>query len=221
MLPSTRHRGNRVPGDNFRAVLDGNVRQPLTLCVKILMTATLRALLTAWRRAMDVEPIAIGRGSAVIGVMRIAFVSCALIGCAYKPGSFAAQNEFSGQRATIACLDVSIERRADLPIGPVIGYQFANRCDHPTTVDLGSIAVIGRSAAGDDLALRPYDPRTELHPVTLDARNVGAESLAYPADRALSQVCVDVATFAHQGGSQWLCFGGAASAQGTIVGAVP
>src|ERR1051325_10419313 len=77
----------------------------------------------------------------VIDVMRIALLSCALIGCAYKPGSFASgQNRFPGQHATVACLDLAVERRPDLPIGPVLGYQFANRCDHPTTVDLGSVA---------------------------------------------------------------------------------
>jgi hypothetical protein len=155
----------------------------------------------------------------VIGVMRIALLSCALIGCAYKPGSFASgQSGFPGQHATVACLDVAVERRTDFPIGPVLGYQFANRCDHPTTVDLGSVAVVGRDAAGAEVALRAYDPRAELHPVTLEARNVGAESLAYPANHAIAQVCVDVASFAHVRPEQWLCFGGTAS---TLVGRLP
>src|SRR5262245_15924812 len=112
--------------------------------------------------------IANGRGFACHCVMRIALLSCALIGCAYKPGSFVwGTNEFPGQRATVGCLDVSVERRTDFPIGPVLGYQFANRCDHPTTVDLGSIAVIGRDTGGAEVALRAYDPRSELRPVTL------------------------------------------------------
>src|SRR5690242_722449 len=102
--------------------------------------------------------------------MRIALLACALVGCAYTPGSFAlAENTFPGQRATVGCLDVAVDRRADLPIGPVIGYQFANRCDHPVTIDLGSVAVVGRGAEGD-VALWPYDPRAELRPVALDAR---------------------------------------------------
>lgn len=151
--------------------------------------------------------------------MRIALLSCALIGCAYKPGSFTlGVNEFPGQRATVGCLDVAVERRTDFPIGPVLGYQFANRCDHPTTVDLASIAVIGRDAGGAEVALRAYDPRSELHPVTLDARNVGAESLAYPATRGMTQVCVDVATLASSRLSQWLCFG---SAPATVIGRLP
>ena len=151
--------------------------------------------------------------------MRIALISCALIGCAYKPGSFASgQNDFPGQRASVGCLDVAIERRTDFPIGPVLGYQFANRCDHPTTVDLGSIAVVGRDAAGAESALRAYDPRAELHPVTLDARNLGSESLAYPASRAIAQVCVDVASLAHVRPAQWFCFGSTAS---TVVGRLP
>jgi hypothetical protein len=144
----------------------------------------------------------------VIAVMRIALLSCALIGCAYKPGSFASgQNRFPGQRATVGCLDVAVERRTDFPIGPVLGYQFANRCDHPTTVDLGSLAVVGRDAAGAEIALRAYDPHAELHPVTLEARNIGAESLAYPAGRAIAQICVDVATLAHERPAHWFCFG--------------
>src|SRR5262249_31046153 len=123
-------------------------------------------------------------------------LACALAGCAYKPGSFAYPQAFPGQHATSGCLDIAVERRTDLPIGPVLGYQFANRCDHPATVDLGAVSVVGRDAAGSELALRPYDPRGELHPVVLDARNMGAESLVYPADRAVSQLCVDVATLA-------------------------
>ena len=151
--------------------------------------------------------------------MRIALLSCALIGCAYKPGSFASgEKGFPGQRITVGCFDVAVERRTDLPIGPVLGYQFANLCDHPTTVDLGSVAVVGRDAAGAEIALHAYDPRAELHPVTIDARNIGTESLAYPANRAIAQVCVDVASFARVGPGQWLCFGGDASA---MVGGLP
>jgi hypothetical protein len=154
--------------------------------------------------------------------MRIALISCALIGCAYKPGSFTwGVNEFPGQRATVGCLDVSVERRSDFPIGPVLAYQFANRCDRPTTVDLAAIAVVGRDAAGAEVALRAYDPRAELHPVTLDARNVGVESLAYPVNRAMAQVCVDVATLAPAQPPRWLCFGSAPPAvAGTVAGTV-
>ena len=45
--------------------------------------------------------------------MRIALLACALIGCAYKPGSFASgQKAFPGQRITMGCLDVAVESEA-------------------------------------------------------------------------------------------------------------
>lgn len=151
--------------------------------------------------------------------MKHSIVLAALAGCAYQPGSFASsQRAFPGQRATVGCLDVAVERRTDLAIGPVLGYQFANRCDHPVTIDLAAVVVVGRNAQGADVGLRPYDPRAELHPVALDGRSVGAELLAYPADRAIPQVCVDIATLAHQGTPQWRCL---ATTAGTVVGSVP
>jgi hypothetical protein len=162
-----------------------------------------------------------------LGSARRALLWCVLIGCGYKPGSFAYPDTvFAGQRATVGCLDVAVERRADLRIeagtGAVLRFQFANRCDHPQAIDLGAVAVIGRSAAGADERLAPYDPRAELHPVALDGRSVGAEALAYPADHAMSQVCVDVATLVHQEPSRWLCFAGTARAVvGRVAGGMP
>lgn len=136
--------------------------------------------------------------------------SCVLVGCAYEPGSFSyPPQKFTGQRATVGCLDLSVERRADLAIGPVLAYQFANRCDHPTLVDLGAASVVGRNAQGIDVSLRPYDPRGELHRAALDGRNVGAEALAYPSDRSMPQVCVDAAALVHESRPLWLCFGAA------------
>jgi hypothetical protein len=165
--------------------------------------------------------------------MRIALLLCALVGCTYKPGSFASSGSaFRGQRVSAGCLDIAVERRGDLAIGPVLDYQFANRCDHLTTVDLGAVTVIGRSAEGAEVRLRPYDPRSEIHPVALDARKVGGESLAYWAGRAMPQVCVDVASLARDGVPQWLCFGtappttgpaagGAATTDGSVAGRAP
>jgi hypothetical protein len=142
-----------------------------------------------------------------------------LAGCTYKPGSFvSADSTFRGQRVSVGCLDVAIERHDDLPIGPVLGYQFANRCDHLTTVDLGAAVVIGRNAEGAEVRLLPYDPRTEIRPVPLDARKVGGESLAYWAGRAMPQVCVDVASLVKDGAPRWLCFVTAAT---TVAGSVP
>lgn len=153
--------------------------------------------------------------------MRIALLFCALVGCAYKPGSFtppfsAPEVAFSGERTSVGCLDVAIERRADLAIGPVLQYQFANRCDHATTIDLARAAVVGRSGDGEEVKLDLYDPREEVRPVTLDGRKVGAEALAYRSYRAsslVSQVCVDVATLARQRAeSRWVCLAAAAVA---------
>jgi hypothetical protein len=170
-----------------------------------------------------------GRGIACVQRMRIALLLCAVAGCAtYQPGSFAPQSEFPGRRATVGCFDLAVERRADAPVGPVLGYRFANRCDHAAVIDLSALAVVGRSiespdgAGGGDIVLRPYDPRGELHAVALDGRNTGAEALAYPVERRLSQICVDVATLDRAGGSasQWLCFGstvvGSSSGSGTV-----
>ncbi|HEY0477276.1 MAG TPA: hypothetical protein VGD37_07110, partial [Kofleriaceae bacterium] len=179
--------------------------------------------------------------------MRLALLTCALLGCAYQPGSFRyPPQDFPGQRLTVGCLDLAVERRADLATGlargPVLAYQFANRCDHPAMIDLAAVAVVRRDAQGVDVALRPYDPHAELHPVALDGRNVGTEALVYvavrsagwpaasPADQlsdgtvdqdadpSIPQVCVDAATLAHQGGPQWLCFGAPAR---VVIGRAP
>jgi len=159
----------------------------------------------------------------LLGPLRRALLWCTLIGCGYQPGSFAYPDiAFAGQRATVGCLDVAVERRADVPIevgtGAVLRFQFANRCDRPQAIDLGAVAVIGRSTAGGDERLSPYDPHAELHPVALDGRSVGAESLAYSADHPMQQVCVDVATLVHQEPPRWLCFAGTARA---VAGGVP
>jgi len=71
----------------------------------------------------------------------------ALAGCAYQPGSFRyAPHEFPGQRATVGCLDIAIERRADLPIGPVLSYQFANRCDRAAVICLPPLATASEAS---------------------------------------------------------------------------
>ncbi len=138
--------------------------------------------------------------------MRVALV-CALVGCAYQPGSFArAPHDFVGQRVTVGCLDIAVERRADLTLGPVLGYQFGNRCDHPALVDLGAARVIGHDPQGADVVLRPYDPRREIRPVELDGRSAGAEALAYASDRSMLEVCADAAALAHAEPPRWLCF---------------
>jgi hypothetical protein len=150
--------------------------------------------------------------------MRIA-LACVLLGCAYQPGSFAhASHDFVGQRVTVGCLDIAVERRADLLIGPVLGYQFANRCDRATRVDLGAVVVIGRDPQGANVALRPYDPRREIRTVALDGRSVGAEVLVYPAARTMPEVCADAAALAHAAPPRWLCF---SAPPGPVAGGAP
>jgi hypothetical protein len=151
-----------------------------------------------------------------------ALTSGVLASCAYRPGSFVEGSAgFPGQRATVGCVDVAVERRADLPTGPVLGYHFANRCDHAAVIDLGALAVVGRTASGADLPLRPYDPRAELRPVALDGRNTGAEALAYAAGAAVSQVCVDVATLGPRAPARWLCFGASPAVNPGTLGRLP
>jgi len=143
----------------------------------------------------------------------IALVICAAGACAYQPGSFAyARQAFPGVRSTLGCLDVAVERRADLPTGPVLGFQFANRCDHAMPIDLAAVSVVGRDATGAEVVLRPYDPQAEIHAVALDGRSGGGEALAYPSSRAMPQVCVDVATLVRGAPAHWLCLGRAAAA---------
>jgi len=133
--------------------------------------------------------------------MRIAVVLGALVawGCGgYQPGSFAT---FVGPRATVGCLDVAVHRRADLADhAAVLEYQFGNRCRAPAVVDLRDVRVV---AAGRVLA--PYDPRSELEPLTIDGRLSGVEAIAYPSGEPLAQVCVDVASLAQAAPERWLC----------------
>ena len=128
--------------------------------------------------------------------------------CAYKAGSFSHfQSGFVGQRASVGCLDISVERRADLPDGArVLGYGFGNRCERPQVVDLGGARVVGRTWEGNEVALHPFDPRGEIRVLKLDGRSAGNEALAYHTDERLAQLCIDVASIAHTTNEQWLCF---------------
>src|SRR5262245_5793214 len=87
-----------------------------------------------------------------------------MAGCVYKPGSFSSTTvAFLGQRTTVRCLDIAIDRRDDLPSGAaVIDYRFGNRCDGPVAIDLGRVPVVGRTAAGDEVSLTPFDPTLEI-----------------------------------------------------------
>jgi hypothetical protein len=141
-------------------------------------------------------------------VLVVAVVAATLAACAYKPGPHASSSrELAGQRTTVGCLDLAIDRRADIGSSAVLGYTFGNRCDEPAMIDLSWAHVIGRTADGAEIALTPYDPHGSLRPLELGGRGMGAETLSYPANQTLGQVCVDVASLAQTRPSQWLCFG--------------
>ena len=135
-------------------------------------------------------------------------IALAVAACAYKPGSYQSPSrEFVGQRTSVGCLDLAIDRRTDIGSSAVLGYTFGNRCDRPAVIDLAWVNVIGRTAAGAEITLVPYDPKGELQVLRLDGRQVGAEAISYPAPESLGQLCVDVASLAQTRPAQWLCFG--------------
>jgi hypothetical protein len=133
-------------------------------------------------------------------------------GCVtYQPGSFSKGPAlFAGERATIGCLDLAIERRDDYDKSAVLHYRFGNRCEHPQVVDLGAARVVGRDAEGGEHVLRPFDPRYQIHPTPIDARLAGGEAIAYVADDQLGvqlvQVCVDAASIVPGQPMKWMCF---------------
>ena len=140
--------------------------------------------------------------------MRTVVLSVALTACAYRPGSFShISQDFPGQRTTVGCIDLSVERRPDLTSGgTVLAYEFGNRCDHPATVDFTQVKVTGRTFAGEDLALAAFDPEWQIKPMQIDGRSTGKEAIAYPSDARLAEVCVDAASLAHEAPARWLCF---------------
>lgn len=131
-------------------------------------------------------------------------------GCmTYTPGSFVqGPGLFAGERATIGCLDLSVQRRDDYDKSAVLAYKFGNRCDRPQLVDLANAIVIGRDAAGGEHRLRPFDPRGEIKPMPVDARLMGHEAIAYVADEVgveFVQVCVDAASIVAATPERWIC----------------
>lgn len=141
--------------------------------------------------------------------MRLATLGLILAGCskAYQPGSFAeGKAEFSGEKVRVGCVDLAVSRRPDHGGAAVLDYQFGNRCNHGTLIDLARVRVVGRAIDGTERALVPHDPRRELRPLTLDARRIGLEVIAYPAPVPTAQVCIDVASVVHARPARWLCF---------------
>jgi hypothetical protein len=136
----------------------------------------------------------------------IAAASLAACMPAYQPGSFTRrQGPFTGERVTVRCLDLAIERRADMNRSAVIEYEFGNRCNFPQVVDFASLRVIGRAANGAERALQPYDPRGELVALRLGGRYRGREAIAYPSGEPIAEVCVDAASLVHAEPERWVC----------------
>lgn len=149
----------------------------------------------------------LGRAVVLAGALAGALAGCA----AYQPGSFSSGEAgldeiFPGERVTVGCLDVAIQRRPDQEESAVLQYRFGNRCNRAIEVDLQRVVVVGRSGDGREVALAPYDPRRELRPARLGGRLVGGEAIAYPTTRPADQVCVDAASIVHAQPARWLCF---------------
>jgi len=145
--------------------------------------------------------------------MRTAVLGLTLVAaCSYARGSFQYPGRtFPGTRMTAGCLDLAVARRDDYDGNAVIAYEFGNRCDRPTPVDLAYAKVTGRTSTGAEVTLVPFDPNGELRLMKLDARSFGNEALAYAFEgqklgETIASVCVDLATIAHaEGGAKVVC----------------
>ncbi|MBK9037299.1 MAG: hypothetical protein IPL61_39660 [Myxococcales bacterium] len=147
-----------------------------------------------------------------IAVLVGSVAAVGLLGCAtYSPGSFAARGEsFTGQLATIGCLDLAVAGTRDaVAPGPVVDFQFGNRCDHAVHVDLSAVRATGRTSAGERVALVAYDPYGEIARQKLEARGIGRERLEYRSARDfgtdLIEVCVEVGQITEGGAPSMMC----------------
>lgn len=141
-------------------------------------------------------------------MIRYCLIAIPLMGsCGYAAGSFShASTPFPGARSTVGCLDVAAALKAK-PTAPVLSYSVGNRCDFATTVDFASLRV----RSHDGALLTAYDPRSELRPLSVEARTVITEQIEYrtPSVSSVAGVCVDVGSV--NGPSvreQWICVGG-------------
>ena len=129
--------------------------------------------------------------------MRAGIAVLVLVGaCGYRSGSFQGPGgRFSGEHVTVGCLDVGVAATADAAAeGPVIAYEFGNRCDRPARVDLAAVIVRGRTSGGDELELAPYDPDGALRAARIEARRTGREVIEYRAagPDPVRLVCVEL-----------------------------
>ena len=143
--------------------------------------------------------------------MRLAVIAALATGCvSYDPGSFSYPSQgFPGQRVTVGCLDLSVDRRADFDGKAVLDYQFGNRCDEPVLIDLVHVPVIGRTADGSEVRLAPFDPNNEMIAMRIDARKAGSEAIAYESEQPVVQVCADAAQIGETKETRWMCFASA------------
>jgi hypothetical protein len=150
-------------------------------------------------------------------------VILAVAACSYHPGSFAdLRGPFAGTVQTIGCIDLAVGPGQDANVeDPIVAYGFGNRCRHSVTLDLASVRVVARDAAGRERDLVAYDPRGEIRPTPIEARWSGREQIEYvepagPLDsrpggdpRSIVSVCVDVggvdATVPRT--ERWVCTG--------------
>jgi len=158
---------------------------------------------------MDSRRFVVARVMLAFRAMRGVALLALVAGCAYQPGSFDAWgHDFAGRRSTVGCLDLSILRRGDHTVNPVLAYEFGNRCDRPVTVDLQAVAVVAK-ATGGDAPMIPYDPHHEIRALPLDGHSTGSEAIEYrmtaDAGTRLS-VCVDAASVVDATTSDWQCF---------------
>lgn len=127
-------------------------------------------------------------------------------GCGYHAGSFAGPHGlFAGTPSTVDCLDIAVSREADSDVGPVLAFDFGNRCAHAIVVDFQHAHVEAVTLDGQRIPLDAYDPDGGIVSERLDAQLPGHEAIAYAASEQVPQVCVDVATIVHAAGTQWRC----------------
>ena len=137
---------------------------------------------------------------------RLAWASLGLVAaCGYRGGSFRGpEGPFAGERAEVGCLDVAVASHPDVDAsGPVLAYEFGNRCDHPATVDLAAVRVRARTVDGREIELAPYDPLGELRVARLEARKTGREVIEYRAGVAgqIALACAELSGLDGDGGS--------------------
>ena len=127
--------------------------------------------------------------------------------CGYRAGSFAGpRGLFAGTPSTVDCLDIAVSREADSDVGPVLAFDFGNRCAHPIVVDFQHAHVEAVTVDGQRIPLDAYDPDGGIVVERLDAQLPGHEAIAYATSAPAPQLCIDVATIVHAAGTQWRCF---------------